>query len=106
MLMMALACISGNELQVVEHRIAVQEYTGDITQSSAVVSGVAINTGRWNIRDCKVLVSFYDYSGNVLGVMSDSKPLLGPGESWAFKIVLKGKDAWNVARYSIATSNR
>ncbi len=100
------ACISGNELQVTEHHIVVQEYTGDTTQSSALVRGTARNTGRWNIRDCRVSVSFYDYKGNVLGVLTDSKPLLSPSESWSFRIELKGKDAWNVARYSLTTSNK
>jgi len=100
------ACITGSELQVTEHGIVVQEYTGDVTQSLAVVSGTARNTGNWNIRDGIVTISFYDYKGNVLGVISDSKPVLGPGETWSFKIELRGKDAWNVARYSIATSNK
>ena len=105
-LILAGACISGNELQVVDHRIVVQEYTGDAGQSSAVVSGTARNTGNWNIREGRVSVSFYDYKGNVLGVLSDSKPLLGPGELWSFKVELKGKDAWNVARYSLTASNK
>ena len=106
MLMVTAGCISGNELQVHEHHIDVQEYTGDTTQSSATVSGVAVNTGRWTIRDGKVVVSFYDYKGNVLGILSDNKSLLGPGESWDFKVELKGRDAWNVARYEITTSNK
>lgn len=106
LIMTAAACIAGNELQVREHHIVVQEYTGDTIQSSAVVSGVAVNTGRWNIRDGRVIVSFYDYKGNVLGVNSDNKSLLGPGESWGFKVELKGRDAWNVARYEITTSNK
>jgi hypothetical protein len=102
----AAACITGNELQVTEHSIVVQEYTGDVTQSSAVVSGIARNAGNWNIRDGRVSVSFYDYKGNVLGVISDSKPLIGPGETWNFKIELTGKSAWSVARYAITTSNK
>lgn len=101
----SVACAGGNELQIVEHYIAVQEYTGDITQSSAVVSGTARNTGRWNINNCRVSASFYDNKGNVLGVRSDSKSLLSPGESWEFRIELKGKDAWYVARYSLSVSN-
>jgi hypothetical protein len=100
------ACISGTELQVAEHHIVVQEYTGDTTQSIASVSGIARNTGRWNIKDNKVSVSFYDYKGNVLGVISDSKPLLAPGETWNFKVELRGKEAWNVARYNITASNK
>ena len=102
----AVACITGNELQVMEHNIVVQEYTGDVTQSSAVVSGTATNMGNWNIRDGKVSVSFYDYKGNVLGVISDSKPIITPGETWNFRIELKGKSAWSVARYTINTSNK
>jgi hypothetical protein len=102
----AAACITGSELQVTEHNITVDEFTGDMTQSSAVVSGAARNTGNWNIRDSKVSVSFYDYKGNVLGVISDSKPLLGPGETWNFRVELKGKSAWDVARYTISTSNK
>jgi hypothetical protein len=102
----AAACITGNELQVTEHNISIDEFTGDMTQSLAVVSGGARNTGNWNIRDSKVSVSFYDYKGNVLGVISDGKPLLGPGETWNFRVELKGKSAWNVARYTITTSNK
>lgn len=100
------ACISGNELQLTEHHIVVQEYTGDTSQSSALVSGTARNTGRWNIRDCRVSASFYDSKGNVLGVLSDNTSMLMPGELWNFAIELKGKDAWNVARYSLSASNK
>jgi hypothetical protein len=102
----AASCITGNELNVTEHHIAIEEYTGDMTQSSAAVSGAAQNTGNWNIRDAKISVSFYDCKGNVLGVLSDSRPLLGPGEIWNFRVELKGKNAWSVARYTITTLNR
>lgn len=99
-------CSTGSELQVTEHKINVEEFTGDVTQSSAVVSGTARNTGGWAIKDGRVSVSFYDYKGNVLGVISDSRPVLEPGEAWNFRIGLKGKDAWRVARYNISTANR
>ena len=81
-----------------------QEFTADIPQSVATVSGVARNMGNWPVGSCTISVIYYNYEGVVLGTFSEKWQLLQPGEIWDFKIEMKGADAWKVARYTI-TSN-
>lgn len=100
------ACNPGTAFQVVEHSITVSEYTADLTQSAATVKGVAKNTGNWPVEDWGVSVTFYDYQGNKLVVLSESPKHLEPGEAWEFKVELKGPDAWKVAKYDIATFHK
>jgi hypothetical protein len=96
-------CSTGDGFQVIEHNIVVSEYSSDQAQSVAVVRGVARNTGAAPLEGCGVSVTFYDYGGNKLGVNSSSCKLVEPGGNWNFTIVLKGQDAWKVARYGIST---
>lgn len=105
LLLTVTACSMGRELQVTEHNIVVQEFTGDIAQSTATVSGIAVNNGNWAIKDARVSVSFFDNKGNVIDVISASRTELAPGEPWNFKIELKGQNAWKVVRYNISSSN-
>lgn len=106
LLLPAVACNTGSELQVAVHRIMVQEFTGDMTQSTAMVSGTAVNNGRGTIKEARVSVSFFDKKGNVIDVLSEMKSELAPGEHWNFIVELKGGDAWKVVRYSIVSSNK
>ena len=99
-------CSSATDFQVVEHSIIVTEYAGDPVESVAVVKGVARNTGYWPLEGCGVSVTFYDYQGNKLDVYSNSCQRLGPGENWNFNAVLKGPEAWKVARYGLSTFNK
>jgi hypothetical protein len=100
------ACTPGAGFQVIEHNIVISEYAADEAQSVAAVSGVARNTGAWPLEGCGVTVIFYDYEGNKLDVSSSSCQKLGPGENWDFKVELKGRPAWRVARYSVSTFTR
>lgn len=95
------SCNEGNSLQIIEHSIVIQEFTGDITQSSAIVTGVVKNMGYWKVNRCSVAANFYDIAGNTVAILTDNRTGLESGESWNFKIVLKGQDAWKVARYSL-----
>lgn len=96
-------CNAETSFHVLEHNIIVSEFVSDATQSSALVKGVAKNTGAWPVEECGVSVTFYDYQGNTLGVCSSICRRLEPGESWNFKVELKGQDAWKVGKYSLST---
>ena len=99
----AAGCTPGAGYRVIEHSIVISEYSDDEAQSVAEVRGVASNTGMWPLQNCGVTVTFYDYEGNKLDVSSSSCRELAPGEDWDFKIELRGRQAWSVARYSLST---
>jgi hypothetical protein len=98
------ACTSGAPVKILEHSISVQEFTADITQSVATVTGVARNMGSWSVEDCTISATFHGYDGTNLGTLSETRRRVEPGEIWDFKIELKGADAWKVARYTVAAS--
>jgi hypothetical protein len=102
----AAGCAFGQPIQILDHSIAVQEFTADATESVAVVEGAARNMGNWPIENCTIDVTFYDYQGIKLGTYSELRPRLEAGEVWNFKVQLKGRDAWKVARYTISTACR
>lgn len=97
-------CSVGTSFQVIEHNIIVSEFSAGGAQSSALVRGVARNTGPWPVENCGVSVIFYDYQRNTLGAYSSSRERLEPGEDWNFQVELKGQDSWKVARYSLTAS--
>ena len=98
-----IGCTAATDFQVIEHNIVVSEYTADVSQSVAVVRGVARNTGVRPLDGCGVSVTFYDYDGNKLDVYSSNCKRLEPGENWNFNVELKGQEAWKVGRYSLST---
>jgi hypothetical protein len=99
------ACSPVAAVRVIKHDITVTELTADVTQSTAIVEGQAQNTLPWPLEGCRICVTFYDYQGNSLGVVSDSMKRLEPGQVWNFRVALKGGDAWKVARYDLSICN-
>jgi hypothetical protein len=99
------ACSPVNAVKIIKHDIVVAEFTADVSQSTATVEGQAQNTFLWPLDNCKICVTFYDYTGNSLGIFSDSIERLEPGQVWNFSAVLTGGDAWKVARYDISVCN-
>ncbi len=99
------SCSPANAVKIIKHEIVVAEFTADVSQSTATVEGQAQNMLVWPLDNCKICVTFYDYAGNSLGVLSDSIGRLEPGKVWNFRVVLKGGDAWKVARYDISVCN-
>ena len=99
------ACSPVTAVRVIKHDITVAEFTADVTQSTAIVEGQAQNTLLWSLDECRICVTFYDYQGNSLGVISDSIKRLEPGQVWNFRVALNGSDAWKVARYDISICN-
>jgi len=99
------ACSPATAVRVIKHDITVAEFTADVAQSAATVQGQAQNTLLWPLDECRICVTFYDYQGNSLGVISDSIKRLEPGQVWNFKAALIGSDAWKVARYAVSMCN-
>lgn len=102
MLLCVMACSPVNAVKIIEHEIVVAEFTADVSQSTATVEGRAQNTLLWPLDNCKICVTFYDYAGNSLGLLSDSIERLEPRQVWSFSVVLRGGDVWHVARYDIS----
>jgi hypothetical protein len=102
--LLSTSCASGPHLQIVEHSIAVREFTADTSQSTATVTGVAENVGDRPAKKCNISVTFYDYQGGVVGTKEAIKEQMSPGEIWNFTIEIKGKESWNVAGYKISAS--
>lgn len=98
------ACSVGTPLRILERSITVQEFTADPEQSSATVKGIARNEGGWPIQECTISVSFFDYQGKNVGTHTELRQWLEAGETWDFSATLKGKDAWQVARYTLSTA--
>jgi len=99
------ACSAVSAVKVIKHEILVAEFTADASQSTAIVEGQAQNTLLWPLDGCRICVTFYDYAGSSLGVFSDSVKRLEPGQVWNFRVMLRGGDAWKVARYDISVCN-
>jgi len=98
-----IACQSA--LQITQQRIEVNEFTIDPAQSYAAVSGVLENRGWFAAGNVLVAVNFYDSQGNKVGASSAMKERLEAGQVWDFKVVMRGEDAWKVARYELSASS-
>jgi hypothetical protein len=100
--LLSTSCASGPHLQIVEHSIAVREFTADTSRSTATVTGVAENVGDRPAKKCNISVTFYDYQGGIVATQEAIKEQMSPGEMWNFTIEIKGKETWNVAGYKIS----
>lgn len=103
---MTWSCVFRPSIQILDQNITVQEFTADAEQSVAVVKGVARNAGGWPVEICTISVSFFDYGGNKLGEYTDSKQRLEAGETWDFRVEMRGKDSWKVAYYTLVATCR
>lgn len=100
------ACSARSALQVLDEKFEVNEFTANIAQSSAAVTGVVINRGWLPVDNVVVTVDFYDGQGNSLGKYAGTHGRLQPEEVWNFKVELKGQDAWKVVRYDLDVAGR
>lgn len=100
------SCTSKPALEVLHHSITVREFTADRSQSTATVTGIARNSSKSKINECCITVTFYDCQGTALATETAVKEQMAPAEVWDFKVVLKGEEAWEVARYTLSATNR
>jgi hypothetical protein len=101
-----IACSPRSALQVLEPQFEVSEFTANVAQSSAIVTGVVINRGWLPADNIVVTVHFYDGQGNMLGTYAGTHDRLQPDQVWNFKVEMKGQDAWKVVRYDLSVTNR
>lgn len=100
------ACSTRTALQVLEPKFEVSEFTANVAQSSATVTGVLINRGWLPVDNVVVMVHFYDGQGNVVGTYDATHDQLRPDQIWNFKVEMKGQDAWKVVRYDLSVANK
>jgi hypothetical protein len=86
---------------VIDQKFEVNEFTADVWQSTASVTGTVVNRGLLTANNVAVTVDFYDGQGARLGTFSNRKDHLGPGQSWHFRVEMKGADVWKVARFQL-----
>ena len=94
------------ELQILSHNITVHKFSGDVLQSTAVVTGKAKNISNSPLESALITVNFYDKSDNLIATSSTTKHNLGTGEVWNFGVETKGPDAWKIANYDISGSTK
>ena len=89
------------QLQIIDHHLAVHEFTGDKPQSTALVTGTAQNTGNTPISTAVLTANFYTKDGELIATESAVRDNLAPGEKWTFTIQTSSQDAWQVKRYEV-----
>jgi hypothetical protein len=88
-------------LQIIDHALAVHEFTGDSPKSTAVITGTAQNTGDTPIHNAVIIANFYTKDGELLATESATRDDLAPGEKWTFTIQTSSPDAWKAKRYEV-----
>jgi uncharacterized protein YcfL len=89
------------QLQIIDHNLAVHEFTGDKPKSTALVTGTAQNTGDTPINTAVLTAYFYTKDGELIATESAVRDNLAPGETWTFTIQTSSSDAWKVKRYEV-----
>jgi hypothetical protein len=95
---------AGNEIQIIEHKLSIHEFGGDVLQSIAAIDGKAKNTSNLTLSSASIIVNFYDKDSNLLHTASTMKQNLATGEIWHFNIKFTDPDAWKTVHYDISTS--
>lgn len=99
------ACSSRSSIIVVESNLSVTEFTADINQSTAIVSGVVTNQGIWPVQNFVVVADFYDYQGHKVATNTYLLQKLGPGQTQQIDIKISGREAWNVASCNLSIAD-
>ncbi|MEJ2740001.1 MAG: FxLYD domain-containing protein [Dehalococcoidia bacterium] len=94
------------QLQIIDHRLTVHEFTGDNPKSTAVITGTAQNTGDTTINKAVLTANFYTKDGELLATESAVRDNLAPGEKWTFTIQTSSPDAWKVKRYEVFSGSK
>jgi hypothetical protein len=89
------------QLQIIDHNLAVHEFTGDKPKSTALITGTAQNTGDTSINTAVLTAYFYTKDGELIATESAVRDNLAPGETWTFTIQTSSPDAWKVKRYEV-----
>lgn len=87
---------------VIEHSLAIHEFTGDHPSSTAVISGRAENTSDLSMDKVVITARFYNANGETIATESATRENVTPYETWNFTIQTTGPDAWKTKRYDIS----
>lgn len=90
------------QIALLEHTLAIHEFTGDHPKSTAIITGKAENTGDSSISNVVITANFYNADGEVIATESATRENVAPYEMWNFTIQTTGPDAWKTKRYDIS----
>jgi hypothetical protein len=93
---------STGQITLLEHTLAIHEFTGDHPKSTAVITGKAENTGDSPVSSVVITADFYNADGEVIATESATRENVAPYETWTFTIQTTGPDAWKIKRYDIS----
>lgn len=91
-------------ITIISQKMSVHEFSGDVKQSIAVVSGTARNDGEMTVASPFIEAVFYDKNGDQLGTASASTSNLAPGTTWNFTLQFQGPDSWKTVTYTLSVS--
>jgi hypothetical protein len=100
-----MACSPRSSLIVVQSNLSVNEFTVDISQSTAVVSAVVTNQGIWPVQDFVVVADFYNYQGQKVASNTYLIQKLEPGLARQVDIKISGREAWDVASCNLSIAD-
>ena len=89
---------------ILTDQMSVHEYTGDVVQSIAVISGTARNDSSQTVDSPSIQADYYDKNGKLLGSASATTATLAPGATWNFTIQFQNADAWKAVTYNLTVS--
>lgn len=89
---------------IVTDKMTVHEFSGDVKQSIAVISGSARNDSSETLQSPSIEGYFYDKNGQLLGFASATTGSLAPGAIWNFTIEFQSPDAWKTVTYELSFS--
>jgi hypothetical protein len=93
--------VQSSHLQILSHRMTVQNFSKDQPSSVAVVSGTATNKGSQTIDMAVISVVFRDNTGKAIASGTATRQNLQAGETWDFSVQSRGTEAWKIHSYDI-----
>ena len=91
-------------LQIIDHKLTVHSFTGDVLKSIAAIDGRIKNTAEVPLASVSITISFFDKDGNLLNTSKTNQQNLQSEEVRIFNVQFSGPDAWKTVRYEISAS--
>jgi hypothetical protein len=95
-----------SELQIIDHKLTVHSFTGDVLKSVAAIDGRVKNTSKAAISSALITVNFFEKEGGLLYTGTAIQQNFQPEEVRIFIVQFISPDAWKTVRYDISVSKQ
>jgi hypothetical protein len=95
-----------SELQIIDHKLTMHSFTGDVLKSVAAIDGRVKNISNVPISSALIMVNFFDKEGDLLYTGSAIQQNFQPEEIRTFNVQFNSPDAWKTVRYDISVSKQ